>query len=1063
MASKPTLFALLIGIDDYHPDAQVPALSGAVRDAQSVADYLKKIKDPASKDITLLLNEKATRKAIIDHLRQLASVAKPDDCVLFHYSGHGSREKAPAEFLPFFPEGMNETLVAYDSRLPDGFDLADKELAALIAGFAEGVHLTVVADSCHSGSITRSTKDVQKGRTRMIPGPDGARPIDSYLDGFYQHQLKNTGRIVIPARKHVALSACKRTEEAHETNDGRGYFTSALLEVLDGSGPTLNYADLFARTRSLLATQFAGQTPQFEYTAGFNPWDAWLGQRAGGRPRYPQISFANGKWAMAIGAVHGFSADLQSIVPVIESPTGKAVIGNARLVSIGVQNSEVDATGLNLDPKKIYYGAATGNPVTVYFPAEFLKGTVRKFWEDEYSNSFQPARGLEADYRFKKNKEGWSLIDRQNKFLIGIKSLSPFAAATFLFPKIEKLSVWENMLHLQNAKSQINPNELEFTFSEVAKDGKLMPLSGSKVMVDFVKENDEWQGIAYAISARNKSNRSLYFTLIYLAEELGVQVHYQDKVLHAGGSAEVVLNNDRALGLSDPNQQSSIDRFRLIASTEPLDAYLFEQESVVDWGKWVMPEATKSLATRGLFVREKSADWQTKLIEVEVVRQESKVGKVASRAAGGMIEVGAHPAMEASLTSIPLSGLDPEVIHWLKNMPGVLEIGVSGATRSATGALAGMELSGFSPNISLGQHPLDVRVQASLKNNEYLLPLAFDGKHFLPIGSVQEREGTSLLIKMDSLPQSQMRARSLGGAIKTYFLKVKGKESGMKLRRVLWTKDGIHQTSDGLHDAVKNAKRILVIVHGIIGESKDIASGLRFALSPDRYDLMLTFDYENLGTPISETARILKELLTECGATQGKYVDFLVHSMGGLVTRWMIEKEGGDAFVKQLFMFGTPNGGSAFSKLAPVLNGLIALAANIAHPGMGSLVAASQVFGKYQLTRTLADMDKDSDILRLLNQRDTFSTQYSIIAGNVFGKKKSDDGGFFNDFLTKVINLTGNLIYKEPNDVAVAVNSILSPDESPVTKNYQTDCNHLIYFSDPESLTLAKKLIYPLK
>jgi hypothetical protein len=38
--------------------------------------------------------------------------------------------------------------------------------------------------------------------------------------------------------------------------------------------------------------------------------------------------------------------------------------------------------------------------------------------------------------------------------------------------------------------------------------------------------------------------------------------------------------------------------------------------------------------------------------------------------------------------------------------------------------------------------------------------------------------------------------------------------------------------------------------------------------------------------------------------------------MGGLVSRWFIEREGGDRVVRRLVMLGTPNGGSPWPAVA---------------------------------------------------------------------------------------------------------------------------------------------------
>ncbi|MGX9727009.1 MAG: esterase/lipase family protein [Candidatus Electronema sp. VV] len=113
------------------------------------------------------------------------------------------------------------------------------------------------------------------------------------------------------------------------------------------------------------------------------------------------------------------------------------------------------------------------------------------------------------------------------------------------------------------------------------------------------------------------------------------------------------------------------------------------------------------------------------------------------------------------------------------------------------------------------------------------------------------------------------------------------------------------------------------MVHGIIGDTENIAQGLMqvrdangTALSK-KFDLVLTYDYENLNTKIEDTARKLKEQLRDVGLHENdsKRLTLLVHSMGGLVSRWFIEQEGGNKIVDHLVMCGTPNVGSPFGKI----------------------------------------------------------------------------------------------------------------------------------------------------
>ena len=112
-------------------------------------------------------------------------------------------------------------------------------------------------------------------------------------------------------------------------------------------------------------------------------------------------------------------------------------------------------------------------------------------------------------------------------------------------------------------------------------------------------------------------------------------------------------------------------------------------------------------------------------------------------------------------------------------------------------------------------------------------------------------------------------------------------------------------------------------IHGIIGDTLEMPKSIRLVKDmeghtlEDEYDLILTFDYENLNTPIEETAQALKDRLVAAGLgpDHGKTFHIVAHSMGGLVSRWFIEKLEGNQVVNHLYQLGTPNQGSPYGSL----------------------------------------------------------------------------------------------------------------------------------------------------
>jgi hypothetical protein len=151
--------AIVVGIDKY----QFRPLQGAVNDAKILAESLRAhgIELP---DNRLLLNEEATSANFKRTWEQLLDEAKPGDQLIVTFAGHGAQEE---EFSPPYDEkdkvpgqtyGLDETLLFYDFDPvhPHKGRISDDELYELF-GKAKSFSVLFVADSCHSGGITRAS------------------------------------------------------------------------------------------------------------------------------------------------------------------------------------------------------------------------------------------------------------------------------------------------------------------------------------------------------------------------------------------------------------------------------------------------------------------------------------------------------------------------------------------------------------------------------------------------------------------------------------------------------------------------------------------------------------------------------------------------------------------------------------------------------------------------------------------------------------------------------------------------------------------------------------------
>jgi hypothetical protein len=248
----PTLRALLVAIDDYTasrlpspPGAagvparrQWPDLAGAVNDASAFRDALLARYGFAPAEVRVLLDQEASRQAILEAIEEhLVLRAGPGDHLVFFYAGHGARviNSKNGE-----PDGRDESLVPADSRL-GAPDVRDKELRRLFnRALDRGATLTVILDSCHSGSGVRGDLPVRSVE------PD---PRDVADGGDLGPALE--------ARAAVVLAAAQDWQNAQETWDeehGRyhGAFSLALLRAIRRSAPGESVEALFRRTRAWL-------------------------------------------------------------------------------------------------------------------------------------------------------------------------------------------------------------------------------------------------------------------------------------------------------------------------------------------------------------------------------------------------------------------------------------------------------------------------------------------------------------------------------------------------------------------------------------------------------------------------------------------------------------------------------------------------------------------------------------------------------------------------------------------------------------------------------------------
>jgi len=630
-------FALLVGIDNY--PANMSNLRGCVNDVNHLNEYLKE-HVALNRCIESLKNSDATRENIIRMFRQHLGKAGENDVVLFHYSGHGSRELTAPEFNRYSSYCKGETLVCFDSRGSGGYDLADKELAVLLWEVAKkNPHMAVSLDCCHSGSGTRrKPDDANIAGVREIPGRfEGQqsaehRPLETYLEGFY---LKNK-TLRIPQSRHVSMAACSRQQRAYETKDHRGFFSAALLEVLTKSGPDISYADLFVRCRAAIRKRVSIQTPQFETFSHFLPYTKFLdGRPLEKRARY-HVYFEKGKWRMDGGALHGLAAETEKILEVAlypESARDQAAdmtAGYAKVSSLGAQKSTLS---LDFETSRAnrYYAEIISLPVP---PIPVLlegdlegKSLVKNSLPQWADFEFTDEPGI-AQYALSVRKGRFLLSRKDKNLLIRGAEGDPGLCREYMFSILERVIRWERSLVLQNNQTALNPEEVDFKFFQVLENGTEQECRGDTITLDFVNTDEGWKEIRGRLRVRNRAPQKLYITLVYFSEEFGIHILRNEPLLPKKDFITLWGEGKKDYIKLPEGIDEAEDNFKLLVSTEPMDGFLLVQPEL-ELGKIVSIKDPGDIEKVKEKKRERKRkitnDWFTKILTIKSVRQQNRV------------------------------------------------------------------------------------------------------------------------------------------------------------------------------------------------------------------------------------------------------------------------------------------------------------------------------------------------------------------------------------------------------------------------------------------------------
>ena len=290
----PRLHALLIGVNCYLPNelprGSYPSLRAPVRDVQAVASFLRTRLKLPDEDVRVLTSTddgkgqpvelpelRPTYENIVREFRDLAARAGPGDQVCIYYSGHGGRARTTYPELK--SNGLDEVLVPCDIGSSEARYLRDLEMAFLLQGLvSQGLIITVILDSCHSGGATKDLGPLGAAPKGVDFIDDSVRPVASLVAS--PEELRRTWEALTAAtakdiqagagwlpepKGYVLVAACQQHEKAYEKDygeDGRhSALTYWLLDGLKRLDNRTTYRQVFGRVNAKVHGEFAGQTP----------------------------------------------------------------------------------------------------------------------------------------------------------------------------------------------------------------------------------------------------------------------------------------------------------------------------------------------------------------------------------------------------------------------------------------------------------------------------------------------------------------------------------------------------------------------------------------------------------------------------------------------------------------------------------------------------------------------------------------------------------------------------------------------------------------------------------
>lgn len=642
-----TLYALLVGINDY---PQSP-LDGCVNDVIDFKAFLEAYckKYGLGFRSLVLLDAQASRSNIINGFEFFREAEIGAPC-LFYYAGHGSYCPAPKFFLHLEPNGLLESIVCHDSRRAGGRDLLDKELSYLVWEISREKKLPFITimDCCHSGYFRNyNFTTVNTGaRARQIRASDETISKDDFL-GIEHYKKDSLGRLSPPRGRRVQLAAARDREYAKEIHVGGrscGVFTYSLIETLSQASGLIAYDELMTRVNRRIRQAVTNQSAQLDATQTKDRRLFFLSDSSATDERRRLIISHDPilGWIVNMGAVHGLQKSREKSKNILQLTEDGRQIEVSKIFPHCAQVKSMESYRKSRSYAAIMLRRAKTKFKICFDPDSDLK-TQQKLVEEikkRAASSFELTDDLsQADFRIciKDQLLYLSRILESTPVCRPVSGWTENSITNFLY-ELEKILKWFDLRNLQNRYSSIESEELAVEVYRIAEPGNYRDDAPVElldwrqvVLLKYEFRHGEWHKPAFQLSLRNRSDRTLWTSLLYLGSDFSITNQLIPKQALEPASeklwaADVYKGHPH---LTIPVKMENYyhtqgiehitEHIKILVSTEEFDSNYYNQKGIDFEQTSAGAEPLRSLSGREEMEEEKT-DWTTYEINLQIQR-----------------------------------------------------------------------------------------------------------------------------------------------------------------------------------------------------------------------------------------------------------------------------------------------------------------------------------------------------------------------------------------------------------------------------------------------------------